>query len=64
MKFLRKKYKQYDENNTKKLLLEVLKTKHYEKQYEADMKAARARNEVLRFLPYNCISNLIEMIRA
>jgi transposase len=59
MEFLEKNDLYYEENYTKKQLLEVLKTKHFEKRYEADTEAARAGYEVLRLPPYP-----IEMIWA
>ncbi|KAH0813036.1 hypothetical protein GEV33_009755 [Tenebrio molitor] len=64
MEFLEKNDLYYEENYTKKQLLEVLKTKHFEKRYEADTEAARAGYEVLRLPPYHCMFNPTEMIWA
>jgi transposase len=60
MEFWEKNY----ENYTKKGLLEVLKTKTFAKQYEADKEAPNWGHVVLRLPPYHCIFNPIEMIWA
>jgi hypothetical protein len=65
LNFWKKNDLYYEENYTKKQLLEVLKTKHCEKRYEADTsEAAMAGYEVLRLPPYHCMFNPTEMIWA
>jgi ribosomal protein S8 len=64
MEFWEKNYLYFEENYTKKELLEVLKTKTFAKQYEADKEATNWGHVVLRLPPYHCSFNPIMMIWA
>lgn len=52
----------FEEDYTKKQLLEVLKTKHFDKLFKIDYIAKECGHTVLRLPPYHCIFNPIEMI--
>lgn len=52
----------FEETYTKKQLMEVLKTKTFEKKYNVDNMAKERGFKVLRLPPYHCNFNPIEMI--
>lgn len=61
-KFLEENDLYFEENYSKKQLLEVLYTKKFEKQYYIDNIAADQGHTVLRLPPYYCVLNPIELI--
>lgn len=60
--FLQKNDLYYEDSYTKNQLLEVLKTKTFQKEYVIDSMAIAAGHTVLRLPPYYCILNPIELI--
>lgn len=60
--FLREHDLYYEEHYNKKQLLEVLRTKKFEKIYAVDEMAKKHGHTVLRLPPYFCIFNPIELI--
>jgi transposase len=60
--FLMKHELYYEDGYTKKQLLEVLRTKSFEKHYVVDQLAQKYGHAVLRLPPYFCILNPIELI--
>lgn len=64
MEFLYKEHLYFEENYTKKELLEVLKTKQFKKRFVIDDLARLNGHEVLRLPPYHCEFNPIELIWA
>lgn len=60
--FLHKNDLYFEENYSKKQLLEVLSTKNFPKKYVVDEMANAANFIVLRLPPYFCIFNPIELI--
>jgi hypothetical protein len=59
--FLRKQDVYFEDNYTKKQLLEVLGTREFPKKYKTDTLTAESGHEILRFPPYHCIFNPIEI---
>lgn len=60
--FLQENNLYYEESYTKNQLLEVLKTKTFQKEYAVDNMAISAGHTVLRLPPYYCIFNPIELV--
>jgi hypothetical protein len=60
--FLMKHDLYYEDGYTKKQLLEVLRTKSFEKHDVVDQLAQKYGHTVLRLPPYFCILNPIELI--
>lgn len=62
MDFLHEHDLYYEETYTKKQLLEVLRTRTYDKEYVIDNEAIKHGHEVVRLPPYHCVFNPIELI--